>query len=79
MFRRHAVLFGENKSIIRALTDTGGIDRVTIHEMLLWLSSDMSVHNCLLMLGFLVRERDGYGSMSELKHNLQDDGCVVGC
>ena len=52
-----------------------GIDRVTIHELLLWLTSDMSLRSCLLMLRFLVRERDGYGSVSELKHDLQDD-CV---
>ena len=47
--------------------------------MLLGLSSDLSVRNCLLMLGFLERERDGYGFMSEIKLDLQDDRCVVGC
>ena len=62
--RTHVTLFGEIEAIIRELTVTSGIDRVTIHEMLLGLSSDMSGRNCLLMLGFLERERDGYGSMS---------------
>ena len=44
-----------------------GIDRVTIHELLLWLTSDMSLRSCLLVLRFLERERDDYGSVSEIK------------
>ena len=31
------------------------------------------------MLRFLERERDDYGSVSEIKLDLQDDCCVVGC
>ena len=77
--RAYVTLSGEIEAIIRELTVTGGIDCVTIHELLLGLSSDMSGRNCILMLKFLERERDGYGSVSEIKLDLQDDRCVVGC
>ena len=72
-------LFREVEAIIREPTVTGGIDRITIHEMLLGLSSDISGSNCLLMLGSLERGHDACGSMSEIKLDLQDDRCVVDC
>ena len=39
------------------------------------LTSDMSLRSCLLVLRFLERERDDYGSVSEIKLDLPDD-CV---
>ena len=75
-------LFREIEAIIRELTVTGGIDRSTVSQSTRCGSGSRPTcqqRNCLLMLGSLERERDGYGSMSEITLDLQDDRCVVGC
>ena len=77
--RAHGILFGKIESVAHQPTVSSEIDRVTTHELLLWLSSDMSLRSCLLMLRFLERERDDYGFVSEIKLDLQDGRGVIGC
>ena len=76
--RAHGILFGKIESIAHEAAVSSGIDRVTIHELLLWLTSDMTLRNCFLMLRFLERERDDCVSVPEINLDLRDDCCVVG-
>ena len=73
------LLFGEIESVAHQPTVSSGVVRATIHELLLWLTSDMPLRSSLLMLRFLERERDDYGSVSEINLDLQDDRGVIGC
>ena len=54
--RAHGILSGKIKSVAHQSTVSSEIDRVTIHELLLWLTSDMTLRSCLLLLRFLERD-----------------------
>ena len=77
--RAHGILIGKIESVAHEPTVSNGIDRVTVHELLLWLTSDVTLRSCLQMLRFLVRERDDYCSVSEIKLDLRYGCCVVDC
>ena len=76
--RAHGILFGKSESVAHEAAVPSGIDRVTIHELLLWLTSDMTLRNCFLMLRFLERKRNDRVSVPEINLDLRDDCCVVG-